>query len=131
MAKTPSRPARWLSACVEARAAVETARSAQQEFIDQARELWTELMDEPIDAIAQKMAALAEIQTEYQGWLDGMSENLQSSAAGEKLASVCELDLEFEVPDEPEIQVDFDLDTIEGQVDEAEGADLPVGFGRD
>jgi hypothetical protein len=110
---------------------VETARSAQQEFIDQARELWTELMDEPIDAIAQKMAALAEIQTEYQGWLDGMSENLQSSAAGEKLASVCELDLEFEVPDEPEIQVDFDLDTIEGQVDEAEGADLPVGFGRD
>jgi len=58
---------------------------------------------------------LAEVQQEYQDWLDNLPENLQSSALGDKLSTVCDID-------------------ISGALDaasEASGADLPLGFGRD
>lgn len=58
---------------------------------------------------------LKEIQDEYQEWLDNLPENLQASPVSEKLQTVCDLD-------------------IDGAIDivgEAEGVDLPQGFGRD
>lgn len=101
--KAPSRTQRWQDAAATALEAVDRAKTAR---------------DEAIDALAD----LRDVQAEYQEWLDNLPESLQSSAVGEKLTAVCDLDLE---PDER------DLDAIEDAAGEAEGADLPLGFGRD
>lgn len=66
------------------------------------------------DAVAA-LEALQDVQAEYQDWFDGMPENLQGSTTGEKLEAVCEIDIE----------------TALETANEAEGADLPYGFGRD
>lgn len=70
------------------------------------------------DACTRAKTALEDLQnlqSEYEEWKDNLPENLQSSAVGEKLEAVCDLDISGAV------------DTIE----EAEGIDLPMGFGRD
>jgi len=70
------------------------------------------------NAASEAMAALdvlTEIQGEYQDWLDNLPENLQSSALGDKLNDVCNLDIEG----------------AKSTVEEAEGMDMPLGFGRD
>lgn len=72
---------------------------------------WSRLCATAKDALDQ----LKEMQDEYQEQLDNLPENLQSSARGEKLSTVCDLDLESAV----------------STIDEAEGTDLPLGFGRD
>jgi hypothetical protein len=58
---------------------------------------------------------LLDIQYEYQEWYDQLPENLQSSPTGERLESVC----------------DLDIDGAFGTLEEADGVDLPRGFGRD
>lgn len=69
-------------------------------------------------AAGEAVAALEELQSiqeEYNEWLGNLPENLQGSALGEKLDTVCNID-------------------ISGALDaaqEADGADLPQGFGRD
>jgi hypothetical protein len=70
------------------------------------------------DAAGQAFSALEElkdIQFEYEEWRDNLPENLQQSAVGEKLETVCQIDLESAM----------------SAVQEAEDADLPLGFGRD
>ena len=37
---------------------------------------------------------LADLQAEYQAWLDSLPENLRSSAVAEQLEAICDLDLE-------------------------------------
>jgi hypothetical protein len=69
-------------------------------------------------ACAEAVAALEtllELQEEYQSWYDNLPENLQSSVVGGKLEEITSLDL------------DGALSTVQ----EAEGTDLPLGFGRD
>jgi histone H3/H4 len=69
-------------------------------------------------AAGQAIAALEElqaIQEEYQDWLDNLTENLSGSALSDKLQTVCDLDIAGA------------LDTVQ----EADSADLPLGFGRD
>ena len=61
------------------------------------------------------LEALIELQQDYETWRDSLPENLQESAVGEKLEAICGLDLEGA------------LETAQ----EADGADLPLGFGRD
>lgn len=63
----------------------------------------------------EAMEALQELRDEYQDWLDNLPDNLQNSATADKLNEICNLDL------------DSACDIIE----EAEMADLPMGFGRD
>lgn len=58
---------------------------------------------------------LKAVQEEYQEWLDNLPENLQSSPVGEKLTAVCELDIEG----------------AQSTAEEAEGIELPLGFGKD
>lgn len=58
---------------------------------------------------------LVELQQEYQEWMDNLPEGLESSPMGEKLQAVCDLDLEG----------------TKTSVEEADGMDLPLGFGRD
>lgn len=70
------------------------------------------------EACTQAMAALEELvslQQEFSDWNDNLPENLRSSALGEKLQTV----------------VDLDLDGAKSTVEDAEGAELPLGFGRD
>lgn len=69
-------------------------------------------------AASAAVAALDElksIQEEYQGWLDNLPDNLQGSALADKLNDVCNID----------------LDSAIDAANEADGADLPRGFGRD
>jgi hypothetical protein len=63
-----------------------------------------------------------DMQQEYSDWKDNLPENLQQSALGEKLDAIVELGLELQKD-----QVEEAL----GVVQEASGADLPLGFGRD
>lgn len=72
---------------------------------------WVRLAGEAVAAIEE----LKDIQSDFESWRDNLPENLQSSPVGEKLDAVCDLDL------------DGALDTLS----EAEGVDLPLGFGRD
>lgn len=70
---------------------------------------------EAASAASAALSELQDIQSEYQDWLDNLPENLQSSALGEKLQAVC----------------DIDIESAAQAADEANEADLPMGFGRD
>jgi|SRR6516164_5476269 len=61
------------------------------------------------------VARTPKIRDEYQDWLDNLPENLQSSAVADKLLAIVEPD------------IDSAVDTVQ----EAQSADLPLGFGRD
>lgn len=58
---------------------------------------------------------LVELQSEYADWHSNLPENLQNSPVGEKLETITSIDIE----------------SAKGAVDEAEGAELPRGFGQD
>lgn len=97
-----SRPQQWNAACADARKALEEMQSYYEDFQD-------------------AMNSLQELQSEYQEWYDNMPEGLQDGPTGEKLTTITEFDFEVEV----------DLDQANEIVEEAENAELPVGFGRD
>jgi chromosome segregation ATPase len=101
MAKQRSRPQRWADAVSEAREAVTELEAAKEK-------------------LSTALEALKEVQQEYQDWLDSMSDNLRSGPTGDKLEAVCEIDLESD-----------DVDSMIKAVDDAESAELPLGFGRD
>lgn len=68
-----------------------------------------------VDVAERALRDLIDLQAEFQEWRDNLPENLTTSALGEKLDAVCDLDLEVA------------CDTIV----EAASLDLPLGFGRD
>lgn len=72
---------------------------------------WADAAGRAVKALTE----LQEIQAEYQEWLDNLPDNLQGSALADKLNEVTGYD------------IDGALDTAQ----DAEGADLPRGFGRD
>lgn len=105
--RQPSRPKRWADAVASAREAFDAVK-------------------EKADDLATALGELHEVQGEYQEWRDNLPEGLDSTALAEKLDAVIELDIEG-VTDDP-------LDswgTVEEVIDNAEGIDLPLGFGRD
>jgi hypothetical protein len=70
------------------------------------------------DACAQAKSALEDLldlQQRFESWRENLPENLESSALGQKLDAVCDLDIEGAI----------------SIIDEADGLDLPQGFGRD
>jgi hypothetical protein len=70
------------------------------------------------DAASRARSALEELESlreEYEQWRDNLPENLQGSTLGEKLNEVA--DMEFQ-----------DMISV---LEDAEGLDLPKGFGRD
>lgn len=91
-----SRPKRWTKACEQANDALGKLEEALQE--------------------------LADLQGEYQEWLDNLPENLQSGALAEKLQAVCDMDFEGAEGTRSEIS---DI------ISDAESTELPQGFGRD
>lgn len=72
---------------------------------------WVRLASEAASALEE----LQSLQEEFAEWRDNLPENLQQSALGEKLETVCDLDLQSAI----------DL------AEEARDIDLPRGFGRD
>lgn len=79
---------------------------------------WADACSRAMEAKEDLEAALEElkgIQEEYQDWYDNMPENLQQGPTGEKLQELQNLDLSIDL----------------SVVDEANDADLPLGFGRD
>jgi hypothetical protein len=74
-----------------------------------------------MDLLETARQALTDLQEEYCGWLDNLPENLQGSSLADKLNAVADLDLE----------PGSILSELEGALSEAEGLDLPLGFGRD
>lgn len=83
---------------------------------------WAAAIDAGRTALAELQAALEqldEVRQEYEEWKDNLPENLQQSALGEKLDAVADL------------SIDPACSEIEELLDEAEGLDLPRGFGKD
>jgi hypothetical protein len=107
MPKQPSRSARWATAVAEAKDQFQAVQDAAS-------------------GLGDAMQAIHDVQQEYQDWLDNLPENLENSALGEKLTAVCDIDIES-LTDDPL----SDWPQLESTLEEAEGADLPMGFGRD
>jgi len=104
--RPPSRPQRWAEAVTEARKAFDDIHEVRE-------------------ALSQALGELRSIQEEYESWRDNMQgTNLENSPTYEKLEEVCNIDIEGVVDSS-------DLDDIENVLGEAEGADLPRGFGND
>jgi hypothetical protein len=72
---------------------------------------WSDACSRATDALGDLKA----LQEEYESWKESLPENLQSTPVGEKLEAVCDLGIE---------------DVI-SEIEEFEGTDLPLGFGRD
>jgi hypothetical protein len=68
-----------------------------------------------VAAASDALGELLDLQEAYAEWRDGLPENLQGSAVAEKLDAVCDLDIQSAL----------------SVIEEAEGIDLPLGFGRD
>lgn len=101
--RTASRPDRWREAVAEAQQALDAVEAAKED-------------------LTSALGNLRDVQAEYQDWRDNLPENLANGTLGDKLNTVADMDLE---PDED------DLGAMRAAVEEAEGADLPLGFGRD
>ena len=99
--KQKSRPQRWYDAAEELGQLVDTAKDAVTNCND-------------------ALEAMKAIQEEYQEWLDNLPESGMDTVR-EKLDEVTNID--FDVQD--------DFEGMESARDEAEGIDLPLGFGRD
>lgn len=107
MPKQKSRSARWFEAANTARAKFDAI--------------------EPLaDELAEALADLESIRSEYEDWMDNLPENLADSALGQKLAEVCQLDIE-QLSNEP-LESWSEVGEL---IDAAENAELPQGFGRD
>lgn len=116
MGKYMSRPARWAQATGQARDALQRVEDAKADLESAKSELEAAFED------------LRGLQEEYQDWLSGLAEVSQGTAMEEKLQAVDDLDLD---PDLSGLDVDIDTAEIEAALDEAEAADLPLGFGKD
>lgn len=103
MAQQKSRPKRWQAAIARMRTAFNTLQSAKEEF----------------EAAVEDLRG---VHSEYEEWHGNLPENLQNGTLGEKLQAVVDLDMD---------SAEVDLSGAETLMDEAEGIDLPLGFGRD
>lgn len=65
--------------------------------------------------IMNGLETLQDLKSQFEEWKDNMPDSLQSGETYQKLEAIC----------------DLDLDSIDSIVGEADGLDLPLGFGRD
>jgi predicted metal-dependent hydrolase len=130
MAKSKSRADRWQEAVNDARTALERMQEAGRDFN-------LSELESAAGAFEDAMQALADTKAEYEEWHGNLPESLQSSATGEKLEAIINIDVENAVVCLDDIQqaieaaVEEALAEAADVLDEAEGAELPVGFGRD
>lgn len=158
MAKALSRPKRWSAACNEASKALDELEAEDQRLVEEVGALWEEFREgvEKIisesswethkGALEDALEELRGLKEEYSEWLGNLPENLQQSPLGEKLQAIDDLDLEPSLEDldvrldnneitsnvSPDIVASgMSLDEVRSVIDEAEGMDLPRGFGKD
>ena len=130
MAKQPSRSDRWMTA-------VEEAKAAMERINDSAQEMDFNEIESAASDFENAIQELANVKQEYQEWYDGMPENLQGSATGEKLSMICDIDVESANVDISAMQdairaaIEEVVSEANEIIEEAESAELPVGFGRD
>jgi len=72
---------------------------------------WAAAISDAQDGISR----LIELQEEYQEWRDSIPENLEESPIVEKLDAMTE----------------FDFESMQSDLEDAENAEFPLGFGRD
>ena len=83
---------------------------------------WHKAVGDAQTALATLQEAFSELESlkeEYSEWRDNLPEGLDQSPVAEKLDAIIDIDFEC------------GIDDIETAINEAEGADLPLGFGRD
>lgn len=102
MARGKSRPARWAEAVLKARAAANT-------------------IEEGKAALVEVFGELEELRNEYENWRTGLPEQFENTELASKLDTVIEMDF----------NEDTDVEAMLEAVDQAEQAELPLGFGRD
>ena len=129
MAKSKSRSARWNDATGEARSALDSINDIMAMPDEERDETTKPEVDRHLESLTEAVANLLDLQQEYSDWLDNMPEGLQQSATADKLQAIVDLSLEPDIP--TEWDDDMDLSDAESCLDEAESADLPLGFGRD
>lgn len=98
-----SRPARWAEATSKGQEALDELETAKAK-------------------LSEALLELSDLRDEYEEWNDNLPDFAQGSALADKLQEV--VGLEFD----PETD---DIDSAREQIEAAEGADLPRGFGRD
>jgi hypothetical protein len=81
-------------------------------------------LDAAYSGLESALFDLNDLRSEYEEWREGMSENLSGGAVADKLDAI----LELEFPEDPR---GMNFDELERLIGQAEGADLPLGFGRD
>lgn len=109
---------RWAEAVAACRQAVEKLEQAVERAKDEIANAGTD--------VEAAFEALKEVQAEYVEWHENFPENMQSSPTYEKLETIAGIDLEVSLP-----EVEIDMDELTTALDEADAADLPLGFGRD
>lgn len=112
MSKQPTKAQRWQEAIDAARTAASKAENVQEQL--------REAKQEVVDALD----ALRDMAQEFGEPYDNMSEGLQQTPFGQKCEAMQNLDLDG-------ADVDDELDELVSKIDEAEGAEIPLGFGRD
>jgi chromosome segregation ATPase len=129
--KTRSRADRWSTAITEAQEALEKARSEFDRINDEIADLVGQIED-PLSELDVALDNLRDVQSEYSEWYENMPEGLREGATGEKLAAITEIEFDSSsFMDHDGLEFEVDLDTITDALSEAEGAELPAGFGRD
>jgi hypothetical protein len=110
----PAAPGHVLGFPLKAESAAKPApapkRAARPKKLSRAAR-WADALSRAQDGIS----ALIDLQQEYRDWRDGLPENLESSTVAGKLDAV----------------IDLDIEGAQDMLNEAEGVDLPLGFGRD
>ena len=136
----PSRSSRWFGAVSDMQEAIGVAEEIKDEFESQDEEdenadpfdaeAAQQTLDEATARFSDAVGELDSLKDEYQEWYDNLPENLQSdSPVADKLQEIIYMDfsaVEFILED-----LDSNISDAENTVSDAEGADLPLGFGRD
>lgn len=101
MARSESRPKRWVKAVAEVQTYLGEIEASKAQAVE-------------------AMQELESLRLEYEEMRDNVPENLQSSAYYERLDAVASLDFSTE-----------EVEEMASVIEEADGIELPLGFGRD
>lgn len=151
--KPPSRNQQWETAASEAftaaeaiREKIETLKSEIDGYIEEKTSEIESRIEEMIseadidalqDDLVKALEDLKGLQEEYSEWKDKIEEKMSNTVVYEKLDTICNMDFstDFEWSNNLNVEVSCDIenniDDILNIADEAQNADLPLGFGRD
>jgi hypothetical protein len=83
-------------------------------------------MRDAMSEVEEALSELRAVQEEYEEWKENIEEKFSGTPVYEKLDEVCNIGIE-DISD----TLSSAIDDAENAISEAEGVDLPRGFGRD